>query len=50
MRQARIRGQGLSYYHVISHVVDRRFILGDEEREHFVVLMRKLIPGDRLII
>ena len=42
MRQARIRGQGLSYYHVISRVVDRRFILGDEEREHFVVLMRKL--------
>jgi len=25
-----------------SRVVDRRFILGDEEREHFVVLMRKL--------
>jgi len=42
MRQSRIRGQGLSYYHVISRVVDRRFILGDEEREHFVVLMRKL--------
>jgi REP element-mobilizing transposase RayT len=42
MRQARIRGQGLSYYHIISRVVDRRFILGDEERELFVVLMRKL--------
>ena len=42
MRQARIRGQGLSYYHIISRVVDRRFILGDEEREHFVALMRKL--------
>ena len=42
MRQARIRGRGLSYYHVISRVVDRRFILKDEEREHFVVLMRKL--------
>jgi hypothetical protein len=42
MRQTRIRGQGLSYYHVITRVVDRRFILGDEEREHFVVLMRKL--------
>jgi len=25
-----------------SRIVDRRFILGDEEREHFVVLMRKL--------
>jgi len=42
MRQSRIRGTGLSYYHVISRIVDRRFILGDEEREHFVVLMRKL--------
>jgi hypothetical protein len=42
MRQARIRGEGLSYYHCISRVVDRQFILGDEEKEHFVVLMRKL--------
>ena len=42
MRQARIRGEGTSYYHCISRVVDRRFILGDAEREHFVALMRKL--------
>jgi len=42
MRQSRIRGTGTSYYHVISRIVDRRFILGDEEREHFVVLMCKL--------
>lgn len=42
MRQSRIRGEGLSYYHCLSRVVDRQFILGDEEREHFVVLMRKL--------
>jgi len=42
MRQARIRGEGLCYYHCLSRVVDRQFILGDEEREHFVVLMRKL--------
>ena len=42
MRQARIRGEGTSYYHCISRVVDRRFILGDTEREHFVALMRKL--------
>jgi putative transposase len=42
MRQARIRGEGLSYYHVFSRVVDRQRILGDEEREHFVILMRKL--------
>ena len=42
MRQARIRGEGVSYYHCVSRVVDRRFILGDEEREYFVCLMRKL--------
>lgn len=42
MRQARIRGEGLSYYHCLSRVVDRQFILGDDEREHFVILMRKL--------
>jgi putative transposase len=42
MRQARIRGEGISYYHCLSRVVDRQFILGDAEREHFVILMRKL--------
>ncbi|MEC5125818.1 transposase [Verrucomicrobiales bacterium BCK34] len=42
MRQPRIRGEGKSYYHCLSRVVDGRFILGDEEREHFVALMRRL--------
>jgi len=42
MRQSRIRGEGLSYYHCLSRVVDRQFIFGDEEREHFVILMRRL--------
>ena len=42
MRQARIRGEGLSYYHCLSRVVDRRFIFGNEEREFVVALMRKL--------
>jgi REP element-mobilizing transposase RayT len=42
MRQARIRGEGLSYYHCLSRVVDRSFIFGDEEREFIVILMRKL--------
>ena len=27
-------------YHTISRVVDRRFVLGDEEREHFRMFMR----------
>jgi putative transposase len=29
-----------SIYHCVSRVVDRRFVLGDEEREHFRMLMR----------
>lgn len=42
MRQSRLRGEGLGYYHCLSRVVDRQCILGDEEREHFVLLMRRL--------
>ena len=42
MRQARLRGSGRSFYHCISRVVDRRFIFGDQEKEYFVALMRKL--------
>lgn len=46
MRQARMlaswRGsQGKPViYHCINRVVDRRFVLGDEEREHFRMLLR----------
>jgi len=42
MRQSRIKGEGLSYYHCLSRVVDRRFVLGEEEREYFVGILRKL--------
>lgn len=42
MRQARIREYGKSYYHCISRVVDRQFVLQEEEKEQFVALMRKL--------
>jgi REP element-mobilizing transposase RayT len=43
MRQARIRGEfGRNYFHVHSRIVDRQHIFGDVEREHFVVLLRKL--------
>jgi len=42
MRQARLRGEGLSYYHCISRVVDRRYIFQEEEKELFVGIMRKL--------
>jgi putative transposase len=33
--------QRTAYYHCLSRVVDRRFILGDVERSHFVALMRE---------
>ena len=42
MRQARIRGEGRCFYHCISRVIERRFIFGDEEKEFFVDIMRKL--------
>ncbi|MEM6912143.1 MAG: transposase, partial [Verrucomicrobiota bacterium] len=43
MRTARIladQNQSSAVYHVISRVVDRQFVLGDEEREQFVRFMR----------
>ena len=42
MRTARLLGLGRSYYHCVSRVVDRRFVLGDFEKEHFRKTMRKL--------
>jgi len=35
MRQARLREEGLSYYHCISRVVDRQYIFQEEEKELF---------------
>ncbi|MCB1098281.1 MAG: transposase [Verrucomicrobiae bacterium] len=41
MRTSRIFGDGpCNFYHVLSRVIERRFILGEEEREHFRKLMR----------
>ena len=42
MRTARILGQGRSFYHCMSRVVDRRFIFGAEEKEFFRKTMRQL--------
>ncbi|MGF1678613.1 MAG: transposase [Candidatus Methylacidiphilales bacterium] len=44
MRQARLKAPRhwhKAYYHCISRVVDRQFLLGPEEKEHFVKLMRR---------
>ena len=40
MRVARIIGEGESFYHILSRIVDRRLILDDIEKERFRRLMR----------
>ncbi len=40
MRVARILGEGESFYHIVSRIVDRRLILDDSEKERFRKLMR----------
>ncbi|MFT5474170.1 MAG: putative transposase, partial [Kiritimatiellia bacterium] len=40
MRTKRIKEQGRAYYHVISRVVDRRFVFDDDEKERFRKIMR----------
>jgi len=40
MRTARIKGGGGDVYHCMSRVIERRFVLGDLERERFRKLMR----------
>lgn len=42
MRLPRIKGQGTSFYHCISRVVDGRFIFNDLEKEYFMSLLRSL--------
>ncbi len=41
MRIARVRGSGLSYYHVISRVIERRPVLDRSEKERLRDLMRQ---------
>ena len=44
MRQARKRAderEHYGYYHCIARVVDRKFLFGDEEKEHLVRLMKR---------
>ena len=44
MRQPRLKVPAdwpVGYYHCLSRVVDRRFIFGEPEKEHFVKLMRE---------
>ena len=40
MRTARIKGVGVAYYHCMSRVIERRFLMGDGEKACFYKLMR----------
>ena len=40
MRRARIVEAGAAYYHIMSRVVDRRFVFDDGERERIRKTMR----------
>jgi len=42
MRTGRILGEGQSFYHCMSRVVDQRFVFGHVEKEFFRLTMRKL--------
>jgi REP element-mobilizing transposase RayT len=42
MRQPRIKVEECANYHCLSRIVGREFLLGDEEKEFFVRLIRKL--------
>jgi hypothetical protein len=42
MRTARVKGEGASYYHCISRVIERRMLLDDSEKERFRKIMRKV--------
>src|SRR5260370_39964813 len=55
MRQPRIKGQGQSFYHCVSRVVDGRFLFqtqgpGSVEAEYFAHLMRLLEKACCLLV
>src|SRR6202044_3051079 len=42
MRFPRVKGEGRSFYHCLSRVVEGRFIFGPSEAKQFLSLMRAL--------
>ena len=49
MRRARLKVPAdapVGYYHCLSRVVDRQFILHEAEKDQFVSLMRQGVPLD----
>lgn len=54
MRMARLKAEmheGPAFYHCISRVVERRYAMGEPEKEHFLRLMRgyEVFCGVRVI-
>ena len=41
MRTNRIKAEGEGYYHVISRIVNREYLMDDDEKDFFVGLMRR---------
>ena len=42
MRMLRVVTEGWSYYNCINRVMERRFLLDDDERERFRMLLRRV--------
>lgn len=42
MRRPRIKARGAGYYHCMSRIIERRFIIGDLEKNRILNLMRNL--------
>jgi putative transposase len=42
MRRARIKADGAGYYHCMSRIIEKRPILGAEEKEKFRKIMRQV--------
>jgi putative transposase len=51
MRMPRLRGDGTSYYHIVSRVIERQMLLDDVEKERFRKLMRRVegVSGCRVL-
>lgn len=42
MRTARLLGEGVCFYHAVTRIVDRQFILNCDEQQRFLKLLRRL--------
>jgi hypothetical protein len=42
MRRPRIKAEGAGYYHAMSRIIERRYIIGEKEKRRLLGLMRSL--------